>query len=113
MKYATKRALMFSMVPIPNTNIEKTNLAKRDDNMLPVYAQQTIDKFGARWRALKPQEMKDWSTAEVERVFTALGDWREQFQEHQSKVPARKRNEVEGVESSGTRLDIVTFTELL
>ncbi|CAB1119426.1 unnamed protein product [Ectocarpus sp. CCAP 1310/34] len=53
---------------------------------------QTIDKFGARWRALKPQEMKDWSTAEVERVFTALGDWREQFQEHQSKAETLKEN---------------------
>ncbi|CAM9203957.1 unnamed protein product, partial [Ectocarpus fasciculatus] len=53
---------------------------------------QTIDKFGARWRALKPQEMKDWSTAEVERVFTSLDDWREQFQEHQSKAEALKEN---------------------
>lgn len=45
-----------------------------------------MDKFGQRWKALKPQEMKDWSTGEVERVFAALDDWREQFQEHGIKV---------------------------
>lgn len=30
--------------------------------------------------------MKDWSAAEVERVFAALVDWREQFQEQKNKV---------------------------
>lgn len=47
---------------------------------------QVVDKFGQRWRALKPQEMKDWSTTEVDRVFAALSQWREQFQEHKNKV---------------------------
>lgn len=47
---------------------------------------QAIDKFGARWRALKPQEMKDWTAGEVDRVFAALDDWREQFTEHKNKV---------------------------
>lgn len=47
---------------------------------------QAIDKFGGRWRALKPKEMKDWSAPEVERVFASLLDWREQFTEHQTKV---------------------------
>ncbi|CAN0042899.1 unnamed protein product [Ascophyllum nodosum] len=51
---------------------------------------QTLEKFGQRWRALKPQEMKDWSALEVDRVFAALIDWREQFQEHKSKVNAVK-----------------------
>lgn len=50
------------------------------------FGRQAIDKFGGRWRALKPQEMKDWSAPEVERVFAALGDWREQFAEHKTKV---------------------------
>ncbi|CAN0055160.1 unnamed protein product, partial [Sphacelaria rigidula] len=51
-----------------------------------------MDKFGQRWRALKPQEMKDWSTPEVERVFAALSDWREQFHEHKKKAEALNEN---------------------
>lgn len=51
---------------------------------------QGIEKFGQRWRALKPQEMKDWSAPEVERVFAAMGDWREQFQEHKNHVRVHK-----------------------
>lgn len=47
---------------------------------------QVVDKFGQRWRALKPQEMKDWSMTEVDRVFAALTQWREMFQEHKDKV---------------------------
>jgi len=35
--------------------------------------------------------MKDWSPPEVERVFAALSDWREQFTEHKNKVMIRKR----------------------
>lgn len=30
--------------------------------------------------------MKDWSATEVDRVFAALDDWREQFTEHKEKV---------------------------
>lgn len=30
--------------------------------------------------------MKDWSRVEVDRIYVALADWREQFQEHKSKV---------------------------
>lgn len=33
--------------------------------------------------------MKDWSQPEVERVFAALSDWREQFTEHKNKVGTR------------------------
>lgn len=33
--------------------------------------------------------MKDWSSVEVDRVYAALADWREQFQEHKSKVSPR------------------------
>ena len=35
--------------------------------------------------------MKDWSAAEVDRVFAALVDWREQFQEHKNKVRRDKQ----------------------
>lgn len=47
---------------------------------------QALDEFGQRWRALKPQEIKDWSPPEVEGVFRALCDWREQFEEHKKQV---------------------------
>ncbi|CAM9185799.1 unnamed protein product, partial [Choristocarpus tenellus] len=53
---------------------------------------QAIDKFGQRWQALKPQEMKEWSPAEVSRVYSSLEDWREQFQEHKGKAEALKEN---------------------
>jgi hypothetical protein len=39
---------------------------------------QTLDKFGQRWRALKPTDLKDWNPEEVAKVFTALDDWQAQ-----------------------------------
>jgi hypothetical protein len=39
---------------------------------------QTLDKFGQRWRALKPTDLKDWASDEVAKVFTALDDWQAQ-----------------------------------
>ncbi|CAM9184751.1 unnamed protein product, partial [Discosporangium mesarthrocarpum] len=57
-----------------------------------VQLSQIIDKFGQRWRALKPQEMNDWSTDNVAKVFSSLVEWREQFEEHSTKVEALKVN---------------------
>lgn len=44
--------------------------------------------------------MKDWSAAEVDRVFAALTDWREQFTEHKSKVGLRRSPHKERVRIS-------------
>jgi hypothetical protein len=43
---------------------------------------QTLDKFGQRWRALKPTDLKDWNPEEVAKVFTALDDWQAQVIMH-------------------------------
>lgn len=45
-----------------------------------------IDKFGQRWLALKPQEMKGWDTEEVHRVFVSLDDWSQQFSDLRRKA---------------------------
>jgi len=45
-----------------------------------------IDKFGSRWRQLKPTEIKSWEYSEVIRVFEALDDWRKQFDELQKQA---------------------------
>ena len=38
-----------------------------------------IDKFGNRWKQLKPTDVKSWEYAEVQRVFATLADWKKQF----------------------------------
>jgi dynein heavy chain 2 len=38
-----------------------------------------IDKFGNRWRQLKPTDVKSWEYSEVQRVFESLADWKKQF----------------------------------
>ena len=38
-----------------------------------------IDKFGNRWRQLKPTDVKSWEYAEVQKVFETLADWKKQF----------------------------------
>jgi len=40
-----------------------------------------IDKFGNRWRQLKPTEAKSWEYSEIQKIFTALEDWKTQFDE--------------------------------
>lgn len=42
-----------------------------------------IDKFGNRWRQLKPGEVKSWEYADVQRVFESLEDWKKQFNDLQ------------------------------
>jgi dynein heavy chain 2 len=42
---------------------------------------QQIDKFGNRWRQLKPTEVNSWEYSEIERIFAALEDWKTQFAE--------------------------------
>ncbi|KDO32540.1 hypothetical protein SPRG_03015 [Saprolegnia parasitica CBS 223.65] len=38
-----------------------------------------IDKFGQRWCALKPVELSNWANEEVEKIYVALVDWRDQL----------------------------------
>ena len=40
-----------------------------------------IDKFGNRWRQLKPTDVKSWEYSEVQRVFESLDDWKKQFED--------------------------------
>eukprot|EP00605_Chrysophyceae_sp_TOSAG23-4_P002934 GSChrysophyteH1.ASY1.ANO1.3229.1 assembled CDS len=53
-----------------------------------------IDKFGSRWRQLKPTEIKSWEYSEVLRVFDALEDWRKQFDELQTQATTLTDNMV-------------------
>ena len=39
----------------------------------------SIDKFGSRWRQLKPTDVTSWEFAEVQKVFDTLADWKKQF----------------------------------
>ncbi len=44
-------------------------------------AEAQLKRFADRWHALKPgAEMKSWDAKSIEDVFTALSDWREQFE---------------------------------
>lgn len=38
-----------------------------------------IDKFGSRWRQLKPTDVKSWEYSEVQKVFEQLDEWKLQF----------------------------------
>lgn len=47
-----------------------------------------IDKFTSRWNQLKPgnTEVKSWEKDEIEKIFTSLEDWGQQFQDLQMKA---------------------------
>ncbi len=73
-----------------------------------------IDKFGSRWRQLKPTEIKSWEYSEVLRVFESLDDWKKQFDELQTTAEKLTDNMVtfgmvkprfEGLESLVEDLD--------
>ncbi len=51
-----------------------------------------IDKFGSRWKQLKPTDVKTWEKSEIERVFTALEDWQNQFNQLQEQAEILSRN---------------------
>ena len=53
-----------------------------------------IDKFGSRWRQLKPTDVKSWEYDEVMRVFDALDDWKKQFAELQEQAETLTNNMV-------------------
>lgn len=43
---------------------------------------ENIEKFGARWRQLKPGgEVKSWDMSNVQKIFDNLEDWKKQFQD--------------------------------
>lgn len=44
----------------------------------------SIDKFGKRWKQLKPTDIKSWEYSEIQKVFESLGDWKKQFSELES-----------------------------
>jgi dynein heavy chain 2 len=50
-----------------------------DENVVTL--NMSIDKFGNRWRQLKPGDVKNWEYSEVKKIFAALEDWKQQFQE--------------------------------
>ena len=52
----------------------------------------TFEKFGQRWRALKPQELKNWEADEVAKVFSSLDDWSQQFKDLQQKAQQLSEN---------------------
>ena len=47
-----------------------------------------IDKFSARWRQLKPTELKgkNWDTKDIQKIFDSLDEWKTQFKELQAKT---------------------------
>ena len=51
-----------------------------------------LDKFGARWAALKPSEVKGWTAPEVAAVFTALEDWGAQLEALRAKAAALRES---------------------
>ena len=51
-----------------------------------------IDKFGNRWRQLKPSDVKSWDYADVQKVFDALADWKKQFAELQEQADGLTEN---------------------
>ena len=53
-----------------------------DDDVITL--NMNIDKFGNRWKQLKP-EIKSWEPSEILRVFDSLDDWKRQFEELQNK----------------------------
>jgi dynein heavy chain 2 len=38
-----------------------------------------IEKFGNKWRQLKPTDTKSWDPKDIQKVFDSLDDWKEQF----------------------------------
>ena len=55
---------------------------------------QQIDKFGNRWKQLKPTEVKSWEYDEVERIFVQLDDWKKQFAELEGQATSLTDNMV-------------------
>ena len=37
-----------------------------------------LEKFAARWHALKPQDVTSWEAEDVQKVFDSLTEWRNQ-----------------------------------
>jgi hypothetical protein len=70
---------------VPST--ETSSLGSLDEEV--VNLNMNIDKFGKRWRQLKPTgEVKSWENSEVMKVFEALDDWKKQFEELQNHATA-------------------------
>ncbi|KAF0686502.1 Aste57867_21689 [Aphanomyces stellatus] len=42
---------------------------------------QEIEKFSQRWTALKPTEVTTWDDDAIQKIYDAMGEWREQFNE--------------------------------
>ena len=40
-----------------------------------------VEKFGNKWRQLKPTDTKSWDPKDIQKVFDSLDDWKEQFTE--------------------------------
>ena len=51
-----------------------------------------IDKFGSRWKQLKPTDVKSWEKDEIQRVFASLEDWKKQFDELQTAAETLMNN---------------------
>jgi dynein heavy chain 2 len=51
-----------------------------------------LDKFAARWAALKPSEAKGWTAPEVAAVFSALEDWGAQLEALRAKAAALRES---------------------
>jgi dynein heavy chain 2 len=53
---------------------------------------RSVEKFGGRWKALKPTEMKVWTPEAVSAVFSSLEDWEFQFKELRGKADVLYEN---------------------
>lgn len=45
-----------------------------------------VEKFGNKWRQLKPTDTKSWDPKDIQKVFDSLDDWKEQFTELQGRT---------------------------
>jgi dynein heavy chain 2 len=45
-----------------------------------------VEKFGNKWRQLKPTDTKSWDPKDIQKVFDSLDDWKEQFASLQGRT---------------------------
>jgi dynein heavy chain 2, cytosolic len=52
----------------------------------------SIDKFGNRWKQLKPSDVKSWEYSDIQKIFDTLGDWKRQFADLELSSTTLKEN---------------------
>lgn len=65
--------------------IQKEGLKVRLEEQV-IEANQAIDKFAERWRALRPTDLTAWDAASVGRVFRELDEWSAQLEDFKDRA---------------------------